>query len=74
MCPSELEEVAAVLEQAERDAGVAEVRKQLPSGPGSIHCHDCGEVIPEARRQAFPSVKTCVPCQSLRDGTSYHRQ
>jgi RNA polymerase-binding transcription factor DksA len=25
-------------------------RSRLPSGPGGIHCEECGEEIPEARR------------------------
>lgn len=25
---------------------------------------DCGEQIPEARRQAIPGVQTCMDCQS----------
>lgn len=42
-------------------------RSRMQSGDGESHCVICGEEIPEARRRALPSAKTCVPCQSRRD-------
>ncbi|CAH1651022.1 zinc finger domain-containing protein YbiI [Hyphomicrobiales bacterium] len=42
-------------------------RSRLPSGPGEIHCQECGEEIPEARRRAMPGARLCVPCQSGHD-------
>jgi phage/conjugal plasmid C-4 type zinc finger TraR family protein len=42
-------------------------RGQLPRGPGRTHCEECGEPIPEARRQAVAGVKLCVPCQQIQD-------
>lgn len=42
-------------------------RARMPSGPGETHCIECGEPIPERRRQALPGVRTCVACQSVRD-------
>ena len=30
-------------------------------------CEECGEPIPEARRDALPGVQTCITCQSARD-------
>lgn len=39
-------------------------RGRLPTGPGEIHCQDCGNEIPEARRRAMPGARTCVDCQS----------
>ena len=44
-------------------------RARLPAGEGATHCEECGEAIPERRRQALPGVRTCVPCQSERDAT-----
>lgn len=29
----------------------------------SMHCQECGDDIPEGRRQAVPGVKYCVQCQ-----------
>ena len=43
------------------------VRSRLPSGESLSHCEECGNAIPEARRQALPGVRLCVPCQSERD-------
>jgi phage/conjugal plasmid C-4 type zinc finger TraR family protein len=42
-------------------------RSDLPRGAGATHCDECGEPIPETRRQALPGVRTCVACQSVRD-------
>ena len=57
--------------QQQIDDSVAEAieraRAQLPSGPGLTHCEECGEPIPEARRQAVPGVRLCITCQSARD-------
>lgn len=46
---------------------VMRARARLPSGEGQAHCGECGEEIPEARRRALPSARTCVACQSARD-------
>ncbi|MEP9360056.1 DksA/TraR family C4-type zinc finger protein [Sphingomonas sp. KR3-1] len=42
-------------------------RARMASGEGDTHCAECGEEIPEARRKALPSARTCVQCQSTRD-------
>jgi phage/conjugal plasmid C-4 type zinc finger TraR family protein len=46
---------------------VSLARARLLSGESETHCLECGEPIPEGRRQAVAGVKTCVPCQSSRD-------
>ncbi len=33
----------------------------------ALHCFDCGQSIPEARRQAVPGVEYCIECQDARD-------
>ena len=57
--------------QQQIDDSVAEAieraRAQLPSGPALTHCEECGEPIPEARRQAVPGVHLCIACQSEAD-------
>jgi phage/conjugal plasmid C-4 type zinc finger TraR family protein len=45
-------------------SGVQLARSRLSGGESSIHCEECGIVIPEARRQAIPGVRFCVNCQS----------
>lgn len=34
------------------------------SNPHPLHCEDCGEKIPEARRQAQPGCTRCLACQT----------
>jgi phage/conjugal plasmid C-4 type zinc finger TraR family protein len=60
----------AVNEQIE--ASIAEELERLrarraPVGDSLAECADCGEEIPEARRNALPGVKLCVDCASDRD-------
>ena len=43
------------------------VRARIAAGEGQSHCLECGEEIPQARRQALPGVRTCIACQSERD-------
>lgn len=54
-------------------------RSRLPEGDAAIHCEECEEPIPEARRRAIPGVRLCVRCQSesekqRTDPTSYNRR
>ncbi|MCA1772037.1 MAG: DksA/TraR family C4-type zinc finger protein [Halomonas sp.] len=46
---------------------VQRARHQLPSGESLENCEECGDLIPEARRQAIPGVRLCVACQSELD-------
>jgi phage/conjugal plasmid C-4 type zinc finger TraR family protein len=41
--------------------------RRLPEGESAIHCAECEESIPEARRRAIPGVKLCIDCQTERD-------
>ncbi len=47
--------------------GVMRARARIPTGDGEIHCVECGDEIPEARRRALPGVRTCIMCQSAHD-------
>jgi phage/conjugal plasmid C-4 type zinc finger TraR family protein len=47
--------------------GIKRARSRLPTGPGRARCEDCDAEIPEARRQAMPGVRLCVPCQEEHD-------
>jgi RNA polymerase-binding transcription factor DksA len=57
--------------QQQIDDSVAEAieraRARLPSGPGLSHCGECGEPIPEARRQAMQRRTPGTACQSEAD-------
>lgn len=43
------------------------VRSQIPRGPGTLECQECGYEIPAARRQAQPGARYCVECQVAHD-------
>ncbi|MBU4681129.1 DksA/TraR family C4-type zinc finger protein [Cedecea davisae] len=59
----------AVQEQIDStiDDAVARARSELPKGESLVHCEECGEHIPEARRKAIQGVRLCVKCQQLED-------
>ena len=54
-----------------RDA-VAAARARTPEGESAEFCDDCCESIPPPRREALPGVRTCIACQSARDGEVRH--
>lgn len=59
--------------------GVQRAKSRLPSGPSLTHCAECGNAIPEARRQAVPGVRLCLGCQEELDRneaqfTGYNRR
>jgi len=47
--------------------GVLRAKSRLPQGPSATHCDECGEPIPEARRDALPGVRLCIACQQKAD-------
>jgi phage/conjugal plasmid C-4 type zinc finger TraR family protein len=47
--------------------GISRVQSRLPQGPGLTHCAECGNKIPDARRNAIPGVRLCVSCQQAHD-------
>ncbi len=51
---------------------VRNARSRMNAGPSAEFCEECGEPIPERRRQAVPGVQTCVQCQSERDAKIEH--
>jgi phage/conjugal plasmid C-4 type zinc finger TraR family protein len=64
----------AVLDQI-RDTitdGVQSARARLPQGPSAVGCVECGDEIPQKRRDALPGVNTCIACQTGRDACVVH--
>jgi len=59
----------AVQEQIDStvDDAVQRARSRLHRGASLTHCEECGDAIPEARRQAVPGVRLCIRCQSEQD-------
>jgi phage/conjugal plasmid C-4 type zinc finger TraR family protein len=47
---------------------VQQARARIAAGEGAAHCTVCGDPIPAARRAALPGARTCVACQSSKDG------
>lgn len=39
--------------------------RKIYTGKSSLYCHDCGEPIPQARRDAVPGCSFCAECQRL---------
>ncbi|GAB3673294.1 DksA/TraR family C4-type zinc finger protein [Salinisphaera aquimarina] len=45
--------------------GVDQARRELEgAGESLTHCEECGEPIPERRRELIKGVRLCVACQS----------
>lgn len=63
--------------QDQIDATVADAikraRSHIQQGPGRTHCEACGELIPQARRDAVPGVHLCVSCQEATDAQQVNR-
>jgi RNA polymerase-binding transcription factor DksA len=66
-------EVAAMMEQAERDAGERSIRSQVFQGTKDEalalydaykECGECGDILSKERQLAAPTSKYCSPCQS----------
>lgn len=55
---------ASDLEQWQRDQAIAMATQHDESHITSLGCHDCGEEIPAARRQAAPHCTRCIDCQA----------
>ncbi|WP_145508330.1 DksA/TraR family C4-type zinc finger protein [Yersinia alsatica] len=58
---------------------VQRARQALGKGESEIYCLECGQAIPEARRQALAGVKYCLTCQEELDKhqathTGYNRR
>jgi len=49
---------------------VKAARSRMPVGASERYCIECGEEIPERRRDALPGVKRCVACQSGLDSSA----
>lgn len=62
-------ELAQRLEEADREAGIARARAALTAlqdseAEKSGDCADCGEPIPDMRRQLVPNATRCTSCQA----------
>lgn len=65
---TDLIDLAQAREQLDRDMAIKAARGPFALlGETNLYtateCLDCGETIPEARREAIPGVMTCCECQ-----------
>jgi len=65
--------------QEQIDSTVADAvdmaRRQLEGrGESLTHCEECGEPIPEKRRELIQGVRYCVACQAAVDAEREHSQ
>ncbi|AKE58310.1 DksA/TraR family C4-type zinc finger protein [Citrobacter farmeri] len=68
------EQINSTIEDA-----VARARGEIPRGDSLYECEECGDPIPEARRQAVRGVRLCLNCQQEKDSknssyTGYNRR
>ena len=50
------------------DSAVQEqIDATLATGESALFCEECGDPIPQARRDAIPGVQLCVNCQAEAD-------
>lgn len=54
-------DVASEREQEARDCSLAALRAAIPKGHGPSHCLQCGEPMPDVRRQH--GYRVCTLCQ-----------
>jgi phage/conjugal plasmid C-4 type zinc finger TraR family protein len=56
--------------QMHREAEESETlrRARLGVGKSLYQCEDCFQIIPAARRMAYPGVRKCVRCQKEKEG------
>lgn len=54
---------ATELEERQRAAALANQAAKISSGISATECQECGEPIPEARRQAVKGCRHCIDCQ-----------
>lgn len=61
---------ATAREETDRDAAIkAHLHAQaVKAARPSLHdCEDCGDEIPQARREAVPGCRTCCDCGTKRE-------
>ena len=54
---------AQVMSDRYLNGAIRAAQAKAAGGEGSEACKECGEGIPEARREAVPGCTRCVACQ-----------
>lgn len=69
---AEIIDQANELEELQRENAIAKYRINH-SAVSATHCGDCGEEIPEQRREAVAGCQRCADCQNEEEFRSKHR-
>ncbi|UMB78835.1 TraR/DksA C4-type zinc finger protein [Dickeya fangzhongdai] len=64
---------ASELEHFHREAALSLARINR-NAISAIECKECGEIIGEARRQAYPGCTLCISCKTLAEARARHRK
>jgi len=56
---------AQQLEEQHRDKAI--INRTRYTGISAHECIECGEIIPEPRRQALAGITTCIDCQAINE-------
>ena len=61
---TDLYDRAAEIEQFHRETAIRkQAEKNNPAAVSAYECEECGQPIPEARRQAVIGCRCCISCQ-----------
>ncbi|MGL5632422.1 MAG: TraR/DksA C4-type zinc finger protein [Azovibrio sp.] len=63
-------DIASDRETIHRELALAAQRAATASRVSYSHCLECGDEIPEARRQAVNGVRLCIVCQGKKEHKS----
>lgn len=70
---AEIIDQANELEELQREAAMARYRIDH-NAVSATHCRDCGEEIPERRRELVASCQRCADCQEESEERGKHRR
>lgn len=70
---AEIIDQANELEELQREAAIAKYRIDH-NAVSSTHCVDCGEGIPERRREVVAGCQRCADCQEEEELRGKHRR
>jgi phage/conjugal plasmid C-4 type zinc finger TraR family protein len=64
---AEMGQLHAIHNNLNAVAGVRRKLEEQAARPSAEECEECGDDIPEARRNAVPGVQLCVFCQEKQE-------
>ncbi|HAT4412608.1 TPA: TraR/DksA family transcriptional regulator [Klebsiella oxytoca] len=70
---AEIIDQATELEELQREAAIAKCRINH-NAVSATHCCDCGEEIPDRRRELVAGCQRCADCQEVEELRGKHRR